>query len=91
MLADFLFLAMTFAEWTRGSRMDARSRSVHHAPGHICQDLPWMDHVPWGKGKGKKVWRKSKGWNQEEHKTEELSAEDECLARHRDEGVLLVC
>ena len=50
-----------------------------------------MDHVPWGKGKGKKGWRKSKGWNQEEHKTEELSAEDECLARHRDEGVLLVC
>eukprot|EP00439_Symbiodinium_sp_Y106_P080722 s1629_g19.t1 len=41
------------------------------------QDLPWMDHVPWGKGKGKKGWRKSKGWNQEEHKTEELSAEDE--------------
>ena len=67
--------------------MDARSRSCRHALERVCQDLPWMDHVPWGKGKGKKGWRKAKGWHQEEHRTEELSAstEDECRARHGDQ------
>ncbi|CAE7448091.1 ref(2)P [Symbiodinium natans] len=42
------------------------------------QDLPWIDHMPWGKGKGKKGWRRSKGWHpQEEQRNEGLSADEE--------------
>ena len=39
--------------------------------------MPWIDHLPWGKGKGKKGWRRSKGWPYpEEHRAEELDADE---------------